>query len=88
MCDSCFLSEHKGHLSLDEGIKKFIELKKEYDQSVNQIKRINSLIEEKKSNILKTIDKFTENKKKELDELVGYFEKHMKKYDLSLNTTE
>ena len=25
---------------------------------------------------------------KELDELVGYFEKHMKKYDLSLNTTE
>ena len=54
-------------------------------------------------NLKKLRDKFKANEKpiaynpqmlfersitKELDELVGYFEKHMKKYDLSLNTTE
>ena len=70
MCDSCFLDEHKGHISKDEGIKKFTAIRKEYETTINQIKRLNKKIDEKKSDIITKIDKFTEQKQLELNEFI------------------
>ena len=60
MCDLCFLQEHKGHISQDEGVKKFITIKNEYEKTISQIKRINRTIEEKKKDIITKIEKYTE----------------------------
>ena len=70
MCDSCFLQEHKGHLSQDEGVKKFITIKNEYEKTISQIKRINRTIEEKKKDIITKIEKYTEERKVELNEFI------------------
>ena len=70
MCDLCFLQEHKGHLSQDEGVKKFITIKNEYDKTISQIKRINRTIEEKKKDIITKIEKYTEERKVELNEFI------------------
>ena len=70
MCDLCFLQEHKGHLSQDEGVKKFITIKNEYDKTISQIKKINRTIEEKKKDIITKIEKYTEERKVELNEFI------------------
>ena len=70
MCDLCFLQEHKGHFSQDEGVKKFITIKNEYDKTISQIKKINRTIEEKKNDIITKINKYAEERKVELDEFI------------------
>ena len=70
MCDLCFLQEHKGHISQDEGVKKFITIKNEYDKTISQIKKINRTIEEKKNDIITKIEKYTEERKVELNEFI------------------
>ena len=70
MCDLCFLQEHKGHISQDEGVKKFITIKNEYDKTISQIKKINRTIEEKKNDIIAKINKYAEERKVELNEFI------------------
>ena len=82
MCDLCFLQEHKGHLSQDEGVKKFITIKNEYEKTISQIKRINRTIEEKKKDIITKIEKYTEERKVELNEFIKNEKKEIK-YQLS-----
>ena len=82
MCDLCFLQEHKGHISQDEGVKKFITIKNEYDKTISQIKRINRTIEEKKKDIITKIEKYTEERKVELNEFIKNEKKEIK-YQLS-----
>ena len=82
MCDLCFLQEHKGHISQDEGVKKFITIKNEYEKTISQIKRINRTIEEKKKDIITKIEKYTEERKVELNEFIKNEKKEIK-YQLS-----
>ena len=70
MCDLCFLQEHKGHFSQDEGVKKFITIKNEYDKTISQIKKINRTIEEKKNDIITKINKYADERKVELNEFI------------------
>ena len=70
MCDLCFLQEHKGHFSQDEGVKKFITIKNEYDKTISQIQKINRTIEEKKNDIITKINKYADERKVELNEFI------------------
>ena len=67
MCDLCFLQEHKGHFSQDEGVKKFITIKNEYDKTISQIKKIKRTIEEKKNDIITKINEI-ENKLQQINQ--------------------
>ena len=82
MCDLCFLQEHKGHISQDEGVKKFITIKNEYEKTISQIKKINRTIEEKKNDIITKINKYAEERKVELNEFIKNEKKEIQ-YQLS-----
>ena len=86
MCDLCFLQEHKGHLSQDEGVKKFITIKNEYEKTISQIKKINRTIEEKKNDIITKINKYAEERKVELNEFIKNEKKEITVYICQLST--